>query len=258
VIVLSSQAISFATLTAFLFMIAVALLGPLVVGWPAALAGRTLRAAGGPGVLAGAALQTGRFRVGAVGAAIALVVALAGTQVLSLATAQRATERATAQRVQADRVIVPRAGDGLPPSVAAAASELPRATVAGLVSTDVFLLDRGLTHQGDSWQAAGLDPAATRGTLDLDVRAGSLDAVRGHGVAVSETLAADGDVALERVLHARMADATPARLRVVAIPRSPAGSPRSRAACRAPSYARARNTWTTSERRARTTLTRSG
>jgi putative ABC transport system permease protein len=217
VIVLSSQTIAFATLTAFLFMIAVALLGPVVVGWPAALAGRTLRAAGGPGFLASSALRTGRFRVGAVGAAIALVVALAGTQVLSLATAQRATERETAQRVQADHVLVPRAGDGLPPSVATAAATQPGVTAAGLVSTEVFLLDRGLTHQGDSWDAAGLDPATTRGTLDLDIRAGSLATVRDHGVAVSETLAEDGDVRLGRVLQAQMADATSARLRVVAI-----------------------------------------
>jgi putative ABC transport system permease protein len=215
VIALSSQAISFATLAAFLFMIAVALLGPLVVGWPAALAGRTLLAGGGTGFLAGSALQTGRFRVGAVGAAIALVVALAGTQVLGLATAERATERATAQRVQADRVLVARAGAGLPPSVARAAAEIPGATAAGLVTTDVFLLDGGLTHQGDSWAAAGLDPAATRGTLDLDVRSGSLDAVHGTGIAVSDTLA-DHGAGLGRVLHARLADATPARLRVVA------------------------------------------
>jgi putative ABC transport system permease protein len=198
-------------------MIAVALLGPVVVGWPVALAGRPLLAGGGAGFLAGSALGTGRFRVGAVAAAIALVVALAGTQVVSLATAQRATERATAQRVQADRVLVARAGDGLPPSVAAAAAKLPGVTAAGTVSTDVFLIDRGLTHQGDSWDAAGLDPAATRGTLDLDVRAGSLDAVRGNGIAVSDTLAGDGGVSLGRVLHARLADATPARLRVVAI-----------------------------------------
>lgn len=217
VITLSSQAISFATLTAFLFMIAVALLGPFAIGWPAALAGRMLLVGGGTGFLAGSALQSGRFRAGAVGAAIALVVALAGTQVLSLATAQRATERATAQRVQADRVLVPRAGDGLPPSVAEAAAKLPGATAAGLVSTDVFLLDRHLTHEGDSWDAAGLDPAATRGTLDLDAHAGSLDAVRANGIAVSDTLADHGGVRLGQILHARMADASPARLRVVAI-----------------------------------------
>jgi putative ABC transport system permease protein len=217
VVVLSSGALSYATLAAFCFMTAVALLAPVVVGWPVALAGRPLLAGGGAGFLAGSAFQNGRFRVGAVAAAIALVVALAGTQVLSLATAQRATEHATAQRVQADRILVARAGDGLPPSVAEAAAKLPGATAAGMVSTDVFLLDRDLTHEGESWKAAGLDPAATRGTLDLDVRAGSLDAVRGNRVAISDTLADDGGVRLGRVLHARMADATPTRLRVVAI-----------------------------------------
>jgi putative ABC transport system permease protein len=217
VIVLSFDALSFASLAAFLFMIAVALLGPFVIGWPAAFAGRTLRAGGGAGFLAGSALATGRFRIGAVGAAIALVVALAGTQVVALATAQRATERATSERVQAERVLVPRAGDGLPPSVAEAAAALPGTTAAGVVSTDVFLLDRELTHQGESWDAAGLDPAAARGTLDLDVRAGSLGAVRGNRIAVSETLADDGGVGLGRVLRARMADATPARLTVAAI-----------------------------------------
>jgi putative ABC transport system permease protein len=217
VIVLASAAISYATLAAFCFMIGVALLAPILIGWPTALVGRTLLAAGGAGFLAGAALGTGRFRAGAVGAAIALVVALAGTQALGLATAQRATERAAAARVQADHVLVARAGDGLPPSVAATAAQLPGATAAGIVSTDVFLLDRGLTHEGDSWDAAGLDPATTHGTLDLDVRAGSLAAVRGTGIAVSDTVARAGGLSVGKVLHARLADATPARLRVVAI-----------------------------------------
>jgi putative ABC transport system permease protein len=216
VIVLASGAIAYATLAAFCFMIAVALLGPYVIGWPAALAGRTLPAGGGAGFLASSALASGRFRTGAVGAAIALVVALAGTQVLGIATAQRSTQRTTAARVHADHVLVARAGDGLPPSVAAAA-KLEGARAAGVVSTDVFLLDDGLTHEGDSWVAAGLDPAAARGTLDLGVRAGSLDAVRGDGIAVSDTLAEAGGVRVGSVLHARLADATPAALRVVAI-----------------------------------------
>jgi putative ABC transport system permease protein len=74
-----------------------------------------------------------------------------------------------------------------------------------------------LTNQGDSWQAAGLDPAATDGILDLDVRAESLDAVRGDGIAVSDALAGHVAVRIGRILHARLADATPARLPVVAI-----------------------------------------
>jgi putative ABC transport system permease protein len=216
VITLKSQAIAFASLAVCCFAVAVALLAPLVIGWPAAIVGRALRPGGGTGFLAGASLPARRFRVGAIGAAIALVVGVAGVQVVGLATAQRAAQRATAARVLASRVIVASAGGGLPPSVAQEAARLPGMRAAGVVSTDVFLLDQGLGNQGDSWNAAGLDPSATRGTLNLDVRAGSLYGVRGNGIAVSETLAHDG-ARLGRTLYARLADGTPARLRVVAV-----------------------------------------
>lgn len=153
-----------------------------------------------------------------------LVVALAGAHVLSLATGQQAARDETAQRVTAGHVIVPRAGDGLPPSLAGAARELPGVrAAAGMVGTEVFLLDRDLTHDGDAWDAAGLDPRETRGALDLDVRAGSLDDVRGHGIAVSKRLTEDGGVGLGDVLRARMADASPARLRIVAVYDRPNG-----------------------------------
>jgi putative ABC transport system permease protein len=216
VVTLRTQAIAFSSLAALCFIVAVALLAPLVIGWPAAMAGRPLLAGGGSGFLAGAALPARRFRMGAVGAAIALVVALTGTEVVSVATEQRATQRAAAARVHADRVIVASAGGGLPPSVAEAAARLPGARAAGLVSTDVFLLDPHLDNQGGSWNAAGLDPAAARGMLDLGLRAGSLDAIRGDGIAVSQPLARAG-AGLGRVLHARLADGTPALLRVVAV-----------------------------------------
>jgi putative ABC transport system permease protein len=220
VIALSSHALSFATLAAFLFMIGVALLGPVAVGWPAAIAGWVLaRVGGGSGFLAGTALGTGRFRAGAVGAAVALVVALAGTQVVDLATAQHATERVTAARVLASHVIVARGGGGLPPSVAADAARLRGARAVGVVSTEVFLLDRALGNSGDSWPAAGVDPEAAAGLLDLGVQSGSLASVRGmsRSVAVSDTVARAGGLRVGDLLHARMADATPESLRVVAI-----------------------------------------
>ncbi len=215
VVVLSSAALSYATLSAFLFMTGVALLGPLVLGLPSALAGRLLLRGGGTGFLAGSALVTGRFRTGAVGAAIALVVALAGTQVLELGTAQRAVERSAADRVQADRVLVAHAGGGLPPPLAERLDRLPGVAAAGVVSTEVFLLDHGLTRHGSSWDAAGVD--VRPGTLDLDVRAGSLADVTGDGVAVSDTVARAGGLAVGSAVDARLADASPARLRVVAV-----------------------------------------
>ena len=216
VVVLSDQALAYATLAAFCFMIAVALLGPVIVGWPTALAGQVLRAIGGSGFLAAGALRTGRFRTGAVAAAIALVVALAGAQVVSLATAQRAAERTTAERVHADRVFVADGKPGLPASLAHAAARIPGVHAAGIVETEVYLLDDGLTNEGDGWNAAGLDPTGAATTLDLDTAEGSLSKLTGNQVAVSETVARHG-VHPGSVLRARLADATPARLRVVAV-----------------------------------------
>jgi putative ABC transport system permease protein len=145
------------------------------------------------------------------------VVALAGTQVVSLATADRATRRTTAARVHAGHVLVARAGDGLPPAVARAARRIPGATVTALVSTEVYLPDPGLHNQGDAWPAAGLDPLPSTATLDLGVREGSLRALGGHDVAVSETVAGHGDLTVGSPLRARLADGTPADLRVAAI-----------------------------------------
>jgi putative ABC transport system permease protein len=217
IIVLSSSALSYATLTAFLLTAAVALLGPVVVGWPSALAGRALLPGGGAGFLAGSALATARFRTGAVGAAIALVVALAGAQVLDVATAQRASDRAAAGRVLADHVLVARAGDGLPVSVARSLAKVPGASVSAVVSTNLYLPDPGLARDGSGWDAVGVDPAGMSETLHLEVRSGSLADVRADGIAVSETVARAGRLSLGSVLQARLADATKARLRVVAI-----------------------------------------
>ncbi|MBX5443108.1 MAG: FtsX-like permease family protein, partial [Solirubrobacteraceae bacterium] len=117
----------------------------------------------------------------------------------------------------ATAVLGPASPAGLPPSLAREARALPGgAAAAGVVSTEVAVLDRGLTNDDEPWAAAGLDPERARGALDLRVLAGSLEAVGGHAVAVSDDLAR-GRVEVGDVLRARLADATPARLRVVAI-----------------------------------------
>jgi putative ABC transport system permease protein len=85
-----------------------------------------------------------------------------------------------------------------------------------MVSTEVYLLDGGLTNQGDSWTAAGLDPTTTPTTLDLGIERGSLAALADDRVAVSDEIARHG-VRPGSLLHARWADGTPALLRVVAV-----------------------------------------
>ncbi|MDA0181638.1 ABC transporter permease [Solirubrobacter phytolaccae] len=211
VIALSHDATAYAVLAALCFALGVATLSPLLLGHPAALLGRLIGADGASRFLAGAGLATGRFRVGAVAGPIALVVALAGAQVISIATAGEAVREVSAARVQADHVLVASSGGGLPPEIA------DRLGATGMVATEVFLLDRELSNGSSAWPAAGLDPETLDGTLDLDVRAGSLTDVRGDGIAVSTRLAEAGDVELGATLSARMADAGPRRLRVVAI-----------------------------------------
>jgi putative ABC transport system permease protein len=217
VITLSHQALAFATLAASCFVLAIALLAPAVIGAPVALLARPLRAVGGAGFLAGSSLTAGRFRVGAAATGVALVVALTGTQIVALATAQRATRHTTAQRVRAAHILVATGGAGLPPAAAAAAARLPGVTTTAMTATQVYLLGRHLTNEGDGWQAAGLDPLPGRQTLALDVRSGSLAAVAGHGIAVSRALAATGHVVVGDTLRARLADGTPMSLTIAAV-----------------------------------------
>ena len=131
---------------ALLAAVGVALLAPVVLGFPAAALSYPLRTGGGaPGLLASAAITANRRRAGAVAAPIALLVALAGTQAIVDATTRATLQETTAQRVHAPYVLVARAGDGLPASTAQLARKLPDVTAAaGIMPTTVFLLDPGL------------------------------------------------------------------------------------------------------------------
>jgi putative ABC transport system permease protein len=203
---------------ALLLAIGVALLAPLVLGFPAAALSFPLRAAGAaPGLLASTAMAANRRRVGAIAAPIVLVVALAGTQAVVDATTRATLQQTTAARVHAPYVLVARAGDGLPATTVQLAQRLPHVTaVAGIMPTTVFLLDPGLDNYGSAWNAAGIKPATVPG-LDLDVLAGSLTSVHGNTAAISSELAAHRNLHVGAVLTARLADLTRTRLRVGAI-----------------------------------------
>src|SRR5581483_11915887 len=133
------------------------------------------------------------------------------------ATARRAAEHAAADRVLADHVVVARSGDGVPASVAESLVKVPGAGATGVVSTNVYLLGEGVSRGGSGWRAAGIDPDGGPAALDVDVRSGSLSALRGNAVAVSETVARAGDLTVGSVVQAQLADASKVRLRVVAV-----------------------------------------
>jgi putative ABC transport system permease protein len=197
--------------------IGAALLSPVVLGLLAAALSWPLRAGpGASGLMASTAVATHRRRAGAVAAPIVLIVAVTGTQAIADTTTQATTQHVTAQRIRAPYVLV--ADAGLPVGTARLAGQVPGVrAAAGILPTSVFLLDRGLDNYGSPWDAAGLDPATAPGTLDLAVQAGSLASLTGSTIAVSSTLARHAGVHIGAILNARLADLTPARLRVGAI-----------------------------------------
>jgi putative ABC transport system permease protein len=148
-------------------------------------------------------------------------VALSGSQVIADTSLQARVQQVTAQRVSAPYALVAGAGAGLPTATVGLARQLPGVTAAGLLPTTAFLLDPGLDNSGSAWNAAGLDPAP--GTLDLGVQSGSLTSLAGDTIAVSSTLAGDAHLRVGAILHARLADLTPALLRVGAIYQRSAG-----------------------------------
>jgi putative ABC transport system permease protein len=211
------NALDFAEVTALLLAVGLALLAPLVLALPVLALSWPLRGSAS-GLLASAAIATHRRRVGTIAAPVALLVALAGTYAITNSTSRAATQATTAQRVRAPFVLVARSGAGLPVTTEQLAARRPGVTAAvGTLPTAVFLLDSGLDNSGSSWQAAALDPPASKGTLDLGVRNGSLTSLRGSTIAVSAALAAKRHVRVGAILDARLADGTLTRLTVGAI-----------------------------------------
>lgn len=195
-----------------LFMLAVALLGPLVARVSAAVLGLPLRAAGAPGHLAAANSRTHARRLASALTPLVLATSFASTLVLLHASTDRATEDQQRAGVVADHVVT--APAGLPVDAAARAARLPGVTAAVAVQhTGVLLPDRDTGFRSATALAVSADP---RPVLDLDVRTGSLDGLRPGTVAVDANLADAVGVRPGERLHLRLPDGRAASPRVVA------------------------------------------
>ncbi|MCL2419206.1 MAG: FtsX-like permease family protein [Conexibacteraceae bacterium] len=214
-------ALTFSYPTALLFMSGTALLAPLLLGGLSALVARPLRLLPGAlGLLASTAVSASRGRGGAVGVPIMLITVLAATGVVLAQTDQRNTQRVATQRTTATQVLVASAGAGLPPATVSAIRTLSGVRGAtGVLPTQIFLLDRGLTNNGDPRPAAALDGGADGATpgLDLGVRSGSLAAVHGDVIALAYSVAAPAHLHVGDPLHASMFDLRRVTLRIGAI-----------------------------------------
>ncbi|MFJ7419484.1 FtsX-like permease family protein [Streptomyces uncialis] len=201
-----------------LFMIAVALLGPLVARACAALVGLPLRGAGPSGSLAAANSRSNARRLASAITPIVLAVAFASTLVFMHTSQDRATARQQSAGITADHIVRPPSG-GLDPGAVAEAAGRPGVTAAvGLLRTTVLF-------ESGSGGSAMLQAASAQGVSgstqhlgavqDLDIRTGALDLAPGR-VALDTRVAAGADVRVGDRVTLRLPDGTKSSPKVVA------------------------------------------
>ncbi|GAA0252165.1 ABC transporter permease [Saccharothrix mutabilis subsp. mutabilis] len=203
-------AFAMTTMSVLLAVVGLALLGPLAVQPLVRLASVPLRRFGVGGYLAAHNNRANARRLSSALTPLMLSIAFAVVNFYSQTAVESATRAEAVAAVTADHVLS--APGGLSPEVADAARRVPG--VAGatpVVRTSVVTTSRsGETVQVERVPALGVGDV--RGTLDLDVTAGSLADLRAGTVAVRE--ASGADVGDEVELH--LDDTTPVKLRVVA------------------------------------------
>ncbi|MFB4422493.1 FtsX-like permease family protein [Streptomyces sp. QL37] len=202
-----------------LFMLAFALLGPLVARLCAVLFGLLLRGGGASATLAAANSRTNSRRLASAITPIVLAMAFASTLVFMHTSESKVASDQLRAGITADHVVTDPAG--LP------AGSADRAARAPGVDAAVSLLDaqvlvpvhavgetslRGAAVQGVSGSAALLARVQ-----DLDVRSGGLDRVGPGRIAIDRTLAASAGVEVGDTMPLHLPDGTEDRPEVVAV-----------------------------------------
>ncbi|MFF2025934.1 FtsX-like permease family protein [Streptomyces sp. NPDC058171] len=200
------------------FMLAVALLGPLVARACAALVGLPLRGAGAPGSLAAANSRSNARRLASAITPIVLAVAFASTLLFMHTSTDRATARQQSAGVTADHVVRPASG-GLAPDAVAEAADRPGVTAAvGLLKTSVLVptgSGESATLRTASAQAVDGTSRAFAAVQDLELRTGELALGPGR-VALDAGLADAAGVGIGDRLSLRLPDGTKTTSEVVA------------------------------------------
>ncbi|GGW93240.1 ABC transporter permease [Streptomyces chartreusis] len=202
-----------------LFMLAVALLGPLVARLCAALFGLALSVGDASASLAAANSRTNARRLASAITPIVLAMAFASTLVFMHTSESHVAAEQLRAGVTADHVVTDPAG--LPIDAAARAARAPGVDAAvGLLETQVLVPvgsggDRWL--QGSSTQGISGSGEQLARVQDLDVRGGSLDRVGKGRIAIDKTLAASAKVGVGDKLPLYLPDGTRTDHEVVAV-----------------------------------------
>ncbi|MEU7747881.1 FtsX-like permease family protein [Nonomuraea sp. NPDC049158] len=206
---LSSEAASspVTLLTALVWTVAVALLGPVLAQVATALLGVPLRAARTSGYLAAAGLRATSKRLSSVVTPLSLMVAMTCTILFVQTTMGYAAQEQATAGTRAEHVL----GPHVPSGTAAAVRRLPGVeAVTEVLRTSVRV---GL----DKYGAQAVTADGLGRTMDLGVVSGSLDDLDDGSVAVSRTAAERLGVSAGGKISLTLGDGTPAELRVVAI-----------------------------------------
>ncbi|MEV6154774.1 FtsX-like permease family protein [Nonomuraea sp. NPDC052129] len=206
---LSSEAASgpVTLLTALVWTVAVALLGPVLAQVATALLGVPLRAARTSGYLAAAGMRATSKRLSSVVTPLSLMVAMTCTILFVQTTMGYAAQEQATAGTRAEHVL----GPHVPSGTAAAVRRLPGVeAVTEVLRTSVRV---GL----DKYGAQAVTADGLGRTMDLGVVSGSLDGLDDGSVAVSRTAAERLGVSAGAKISLTLGDGTPAELRVVAI-----------------------------------------
>ncbi|MGK5680649.1 FtsX-like permease family protein [Actinoplanes sp. URMC 104] len=195
----------------YLFVLAVALLGPWINGYAARLLAPVLRTVWGvPGELAVANLRANARGMAAVLTALVLSVGFGGSVWFLQDNLQRQTVTQSRDGMLADRVLTAPAGD-----VTEQVRRIPGVeAVTPVRHTSVVVR----TFDGaEPAVARAVDPAGLQSTMDLKVRDGSLADLADGTVAVSALQASSSSWKVGDRADLWLADGTPVRPRVVAV-----------------------------------------
>ncbi|MEW1996406.1 ABC transporter permease [Streptomyces coelicoflavus] len=202
-----------------LFMLSVALLGPLLARACAALFGLLLRGGGASASLAAANSRTNARRLASAITPIVLAMAFASTLVFMHTSESHVASEQLRDGITADHVVTNPAG--LPADAADRAARVPGVDAAvSLLDTQVLVPVRGggeTSLQGTATQGLSGSGAQLAKVQDLDVREGGLDRVGPGRIAIDRTLATATDTGLGDRLSLYLPDGTKAAPEVVAV-----------------------------------------
>ncbi|MCX3286306.1 FtsX-like permease family protein [Streptomyces sp. NEAU-H22] len=189
-----------------LFMLAVALLGPLIARACASLLGIPLRGAGAPAVLAAANSRTNARRLASAITPIVLAMAFSSVLVFLHTSEDRATAEQQRSGIVADHIVTADGG-ALPPDAVRRAGRTPEVTAAvGLLKTSVLVRASGaltpVSAQGVTGSARDL--AAVQ---DLDVEKGRLSLKPGE-IALDASVAESAGVGVGDRIRLHLPDGT--------------------------------------------------